>query len=254
MRKLLIAGAFAALTALIIPTSAHAESTLIGEDPAGDWDSATAGAPEAAPVGSAIGQDLIQANIDNAGDIVNFIITVAELPAIGGMPEATRYTWNIDLVDGDTTLNHIELDGKFTNYSRGACDPTGGLCPPPRDPGMAPFLLRGNCTTTGALPPPSPTPGTNLTLCQEFAKVEAAFDAASGTITVPVPLSALQTAAEQDCFGIAAGTNIFGGFLSAAPSAFLTSGAMPMDFMEASFTIDEEGIASAIVVPVGTCG
>ena len=247
MRKLIIAGAFAALTALVIPTSAHADTTEIGVDDANDWGVAVD--PEIDPIGRALGQDLIQADITPDGDIVNFIITVAELPATGGMPEMSRYTWNMDLQDGDVELNHIELDGKFTNYSRGACDPTSGKCPPPRDPGPAPFFLRGNCTTQAALPPPSPEPGTNLTVCQEFASIEASFDATAGTITIPVPVAALVVAAEQDCFEIAAGTNIFGGFLTAMPSAFLSSSAMPMDFMEASFNED----ATDITVPVGEC-
>jgi len=243
LRKLLIAGAFAALSALVMP-SAHADATVFGVDDAGDWGAAVD--PELAPVGGALGQDLIGASVEAGEGVVNFTIAVTELPAPGGMPEASRYTWNMDLVDGDETLNHIELDGKFTNYSRGTCDPTAGTCPPPRDPGAAPFFLRGNCATNTTLPSPAP----QFTFCQEFAKIEASFDQAAGTITIPVPLSALTVAAEQDCFGIAAGTNIFGGFLSAAPSAFLTSGAMPMDFMEASFNED----ATPITVTVGDCG
>lgn len=250
MKKLFAAAALSALAALVVPTSAHADAALIGEDVAGDW-GAEAGAPEASPAGSAAGQDLISASIEVSGDVANFIIGVAELPEIGGTPEVTRYTWNIDLMNGAQKAASLDLDGKFTNVSRGTCDPTAGNCPPARDPAVttdAPFALRGNCTTQGALPPPSPTPGTNLTLCQEFALVSASFDPATDTITVPVPVAALAAAAEVCSFDIAAGTNIFGGFLSATPSAFLTSSAMPMDFMEPNFT--EAGL---VTVPVNNC-
>lgn len=251
MKKLVIAGALVALTALVVPSTAHAGTpVLVGEDAAGDW-GAVGGAPEASPAGSAVGQDLVAAEVLVDEGTTYFTISLAEMPPNGGMPEVTRYTWNIDLVDGDQKLNSIDLDGKYTNVSRGTCDPTAGNCPPPRDPTVttaAPFALRGNCRTQGALPPPSPTPGTNLTLCQEFALVSATFDPSALEIRIPVPTSALVAAAEQCSFEIAAGTNIFGGFLSAMPSAFLTSSAMPMDVMEASFT--ETGLVTA---PVNAC-
>jgi hypothetical protein len=150
---------------------------------------------------------------------VNFVIQLNALPPTGGMPEATRYTWDFT-VDG----KQRELDGKFTNYSRGACDPTSGQCDPaagklPRDPGMQPFLLRGECTQTA-------TPATTLTLCEELAKIQAVFDSATGTITIPVPLEALGAKAGSKVVG-AMGT--FSSTISAAPSAFLTYGSFPMD-------------------------
>lgn len=255
MRKLLIAGAFAALTALTIPTSAHADAILVGEDIAGDWDSSTAPTPEASPLGGPLGQDLIGATIEVTEESAIFGIQVTELPSIGGTPEVTRYSWNLNLTDGDAVLASLDLDGKFTNVSRGTCDPTAGTCPPPRDPNTslnAPFFLRGNCTTTGAVPPPSPTPVTRLTLCEEFAAVAASFDVATGTISIPVPLSALVAAAEQCSFEIAPGINNLQdgeAFLSASPSAFLTYGAMPMDFLGPIYTED----AGAVTVSVNAC-
>ncbi|CAN5236022.1 hypothetical protein BH23ACT9_BH23ACT9_11830 [soil metagenome] len=111
----------------------------VGTDPSGDW----GGGGNAGLVGHALGQDLTKATIamPNA-DTVAFTMEVTFLPTgpnLSGMPEASRYTWDM-LVDGE----FVELDGKFTNYSRGACDPTSGQCDPaagrlPRDPGPAPF-------------------------------------------------------------------------------------------------------------------
>lgn len=229
MRKLAVAAALIGLSAFTTPTGASADATsiFVADDPAGDWDrSDNVIGPDGAPVGSALGQDLIEASVtpDYDAGIMNFVISVTELPAIGGTPEATRYTWNMMVGN-----KPAELDGKFLNYTRGTCDPTAGTCPPVRDPGPAPFVLRGNCTLT-ELPVVL-----SLTLCQELAKVEASFDVEAATITIPIPISAFDLLNAGECPEITSGTGIFGGFLSAAPSAFLTSGHMPMDIMEDFF-------------------
>lgn len=188
---------------------------VVGDDPEGDWGE-NQGDTSASPLAAQAGQDLVGAAIgpdpeDEA--VLHFVISVSSLPSAGGMPEFTRYTWNFD-VDGE----FAELDGKFTNYSRGTCDPTAGTCPPPRDPGPAPFSLRGNCTVNEA----------NVTTCQELGKVQAIFDASAGTITVPVPLEMINAVS---CTRITPGENLFGGSISAAPSAYFTSSLMPLDTM-----------------------
>jgi len=201
---------------LLAPTAgaaeqAYAENTPVGEDPAGDW----GGGGDAAPVGAALGQDLIGASITMpTAETVEFVIKVTALPANGGAPEASRYVWDL-LVDG----KFVELDGKWSNYSRGACDPTSGACPPPRDPGMQPFILRGDCVAGGG----------NVTTCREIGKVKGVFNAAAGTITIPVPAALINA---RPCSVIAPGPNIFGGSLSASPSAFFSSSAAPLDFLE----------------------
>jgi hypothetical protein len=187
---------------------------VVGTDEAGDWGDD----PQQALIGDALGQDLVEASIAMADKTtVNFVIKLNSLPPSGGVPEFTRYTWDF-LVDGETT----ELDGKFTNYSRGACDPTSGQCPPPRDPGMQPFLVRGDCVTDGS-----------VTTCQEKGLVNATFDAASATITIPVPLDLLGATAGSK---IAPGTGTFGGTVAAVPSAFLSANNFPLDSLTATKT------------------
>lgn len=184
---------------------------VLGTDPAGDW--AYEGDDSINAIGDAMGQDLTEAAIGLDGDTLNFIITLNSLPPMGGMPEVTRYGWDM-MVDGE----NVQLDGKFTNYSRGTCDPTSGQCPPPRDPGQAPFMVRGNCEVTG-----------NLTLCEELGIVEAIFDSAKATITVPVPLemiNAKKGSKITPSFGA-----VFGGTIEVAPSAYFTYGAFPHDAM-----------------------
>jgi hypothetical protein len=146
---------------------------------------------------------------------VNFVIKLNALPPNGGMPEFTRYTWDFT-VDGK---DQMEIDGKWTNYTRGTCDPTSGQCPPPRDPGMQTFLVRGNCHV-------EPIGVTNFTICEELATVQAIFDAAAGTITVPVPLANIKAKPGSKIAG-ALGT--FSTTINAAPAAFATYGDMPMD-------------------------
>lgn len=214
-KKLLALTAAAVAAAMVMPMGAAQAAkkgapVVVGEDPAGDW-----GDGSNAAVGDALGQDLVSATIGMAdAKTVNFVIGVNSLPPVGGTPEVTRYTWDFS-VDG----TGLELDGKFTNYSRGACDPTAGSCPPPRDPGQQPFLLRGECTQQA-------TPAMTLTLCQELAKIQAVFDPEAATITIPVPVDALGAKPGSKIVGMA-GT--FGGTISAAPAAFFTRSDFPMD-------------------------
>lgn len=211
--------------ALLAPAEVGAQgknkAKVVGEDANDDWGQAVD--PTLAPLGDVLGQELVAASIGMADKkTVNFIITLNSLPPNGGVPELSRYTWNFN-VDGEFT----ELDGKYTNYSRGACDPTSGQCPPPRDPGLHPFFIRGNCGAVGS-----------VTVCEELGKVEAVFDAAEATITIPVPLELINAKPGSK---IEPGTNLFGGSISAAPSAFFTSSAMPMDLLLVTKTFKVPG-------------
>jgi hypothetical protein len=214
----LVGGALSAPAGI---ATAAAKPTVVGTDPADDW-GANAD-PSIAPAAAALGQELVEASIGMAdAKTVNFIITLASLPPIGGMPELTRYTWDFAV----NKKNLFELDGKFTNYSRGACDPTSGQCPPPRDPGLQPFLLRGNCR-------PDPN-ATNVTICDELGKVQAVFDAGAGTITIPVALEMLKAKSGSK---ISPGVNsTFGGTVVAVPSAFFSNATMPLDLLTATKT------------------
>lgn len=215
----------AAVLALALTGGSHVASAakkpkVVGTDPAGDW--AHNVDTRLSPVGDQFGQDLLGASIAmKDASTVNFIIKVGNLPPSGGMPEFTRYVWSLD-VDGE----YVELDGKFTNYSRGACDPTSGQCPPPRDPGMTPFLVRGDCTTNEE---------TSTTTCLEKGFVRGEFDAEAGTITIPVSLELLGAAKKSV---IKAGSSDFtghedtGGPLVAIPSAFVSSTGFPNDALQ----------------------
>jgi hypothetical protein len=216
-KHLVAVGLVAAIVAVPSAAFAGKKPLVVGKDPAGDWGEAAAPDPGAQPafaaLGDALGQDLTSASIGMKGKkTVTFIIGLKSLPPIGGTPEGSRYSWNFT-VNGKA----FELDGKFTNYSRGVCDPTAGSCPPPRNPGMQPFFLRGNCTQVQ-----------NLVTCEELALIQAQFNAAKATITIPVSLKLLKAKPGSKIVG-AAGT--FGSTISAAPAAFLTYGDFPMDHL-----------------------
>lgn len=218
MRLAAVVAGAALLVGATIGGSAQAAKkkgpVVVGTDAADDWGSNVD--PTIAPLGNQLGQELVEASIEKAdASTLNFNIKVAGLPPSGGVPEFTRYVWTMT-VDG--TL--LQVDGKFTNYSRGTCDPTAGTCPPPRDPGSAPFSIRGNCTDNG---------GAAVT-CEEIGTVQGSFDAASGTITVPVPLELLGAkVGSVIAHGVQAGSNFAG--VWAIPSAWASQGNMPLDEM-----------------------
>ncbi|MFN2524826.1 MAG: hypothetical protein ABR505_00955 [Actinomycetota bacterium] len=223
---LLAASLMAGLLFPLIPATAQkapAEPTVVAEDPEGDWGTDDTGA---APGGNQLGQDLVEASIGMAdATTINFVIKLTSLPPIGGTPEFTRYLWDFT-IDG----NLVQLDGKFTNYSRGVCDPNSGACPPPRDPGMRPFFLRGNCRTENS-----------VQVCDELAIIEATFDTAEATITIPVTLEQLQ-AKPGSIIGIGSTESVAGfggGQIVATVSAYFSIGNLPHDdmVMTQTFTI-----------------
>ncbi|MFN2389271.1 MAG: hypothetical protein ABR575_06665, partial [Actinomycetota bacterium] len=107
---------------------------VVGTDAEGDW-----GTAEVAPVGAALGQDLVEASIAMAdAKTVNFVIKVTGLPPTGGIPEFARYGWDFT-VNGEA----FAMSGNFTDYGRGVCYPAHtNSCPPPDDPGTQPFYIR----------------------------------------------------------------------------------------------------------------
>lgn len=230
MRRLVVAVIVAALAIpASLSTSATAqepppvEPTVVAMDPADDWGSTVDGSLQ--PLGDGLGQELVEASIGLAdATTLNFIIKVNSLPSNGGVPEISRYNWDI-------TVNStaFQLTGGWTEYLRGICNPLHtNSCPPPQDPGQQPFFIRqGPCTAGDE--------------CHVLARVQATFDAAAGTITIPVPMEVFEAGPGSV---IATGVSSFGPALYAAPAVFVSQGMLPSDtmVMDGTFTIpsDEE--------------
>lgn len=215
----LVAAAFAMPSAA---TAAKKKSgpVVVGTDDAGDF-TGYDGDPAFAPLGDVLGADLVKTSIHKADkETLHFIIEVNSLETV---PELVRYIWGIN-VDGE----YAEFDGKYTNYSRGACDPTSGQCPPPRDPGEQPFMVRANCGDAGT---------GNLTVCEEVGIVQGIFDTTANTITIPVPMEMINAKPKSK---ITAGLSDFssqaGGNVLAMMSAFFTQSNWPGDAMHTTKT------------------
>jgi hypothetical protein len=214
-------GTLVAALFVAAPTASAAKKpkgpVVVGTDPADDFGSNSN--PAYQPLGEALGMELVEASIGMAdAETVNFVIKVAALPASGGTPELVRYTWSFE-VEGET----LEMYGKWLNYSGSTCDPSG---PCPRDPGRQPFMVRGKCELDPTLPVPR-------VICEELAKVQATFDAGTGTITVPVPLDAIGAKPGSKIVGA---SGMFGGTIAAAPSGASADTGLPLDTMDANKT------------------
>ena len=205
----------AALAAgILVAPQTHAATrkpkpVVVGTDAADDWGCNQDCSMQ--PFGDGLGQELTKASIGMANKkTVNFIIGLNSLPSNGGVPEFSRYTWEF-AVNGKP----IQMSGGFTEYLRGICNPAYNplICPPPRDPGSAPFFLRvGGCTVGGP--------------CKEVGLVHGVFNAAKATITIPVPLKMIGAKPKSK---ISPATSLFGGAIYAAPAAFVTNDSMPAD-------------------------
>jgi hypothetical protein len=213
IRSLLsIALVLAALTAVSSSpvASAAPKPTVLGTDPADDW--GTNADPTLGPLGGPLGQELVEASIAKAdAKTLNFIITVSSLPPWGGMPEISRYNW--DFTAGSDAY---QLTGGFTEYLRGVCNPLHtNSCPPPQDPGPQAFFVRQGPCTVGAE-------------CNLLGIVQATFDPATATITIPVPLALIKA---KPGTKIGPGTSTFGGSIYAAPAALVSHASAPADIM-----------------------
>jgi len=203
------------LLGLLAPASTAAAKKKGGPQVVGtdeiDWGT-NAGAGDLGPLGDALGQELIEASIGMAdAKTVNFIIKVNSLPPNGGTPEISRYNWDFT-INGDA----FQLTGAWTEYLRGVCNPLHtGACPPPSDPGTQPFFLRQGPCTVGAD-------------CVVLATIQAVFDPAEGTITIPVPLEAVKGKPGSK---IGPGVSTFGGTIYAAPAAVVSYASAPADTM-----------------------
>jgi hypothetical protein len=216
------------------------EPVVVGTQGAGTFGDS----PEEGELGTLIGADLREGRITMLDeDTLEFVVQLESLPSSGGTPEVVRYTWDF-LVDGVKA----QLDGKWSNYSRGACDPTSGQCAPPdrmpRDPGMQPFLLRANEQAGCLNPQPSadvPEVGTVGAPCgmtfnamDELDVLQGVFDTDAATITIMVPVEKIGLVEGVDfgpCSRIAPTAGIFGGVVEAMPAAFVSSTAMPADIL-----------------------
>ncbi|MGH2746948.1 MAG: hypothetical protein ACRDKB_03355 [Actinomycetota bacterium] len=193
---------------------------VVATDPADDWGANVD--PNIAPAGIPLGMELVEAAVGLSEDktAINFILKLAG-PTAGGIPEGVRYGWEFS-VDG----NAYQLNGGRTELLRGMCNPliTDPACPPNfGDPGALtnfPFFVRSGSCTVGAD-------------CRVHVVVNAIFDATAGTITIPVPLEAVEAKLGST---IAPLPGLFGA-IYAAPGVVVTTNGLPHDAIASTKTV-----------------
>jgi hypothetical protein len=187
-----------------------AKAQVVGKDDAADWGANVDAS--LAPVGDALGQELVGAAIGMANaKTLNLVFQLNSLPPWGGMPESSRYNWDLT-VDGTA----FQVTGAFTEFIRGTCNPLHtDACPPPQNPGPAPFFVRQGPCVVGED-------------CFVRGVVSATFDPAKATITVPIPLKLIKAKPGSK---IGPGVSTLGGGVYAAPALLVSSPALPNDTM-----------------------
>lgn len=228
MKKMIVAGLATSLLGLMLVPGPHAVAgakkpagpVVVATDDPADWGANVDKA--IAPAGTPLGMEIVEAAIGLSEDkkAINFIIKLAG-PTSGGPGEVVRYGWEFT-VDG----NAFQLNGGRTEFIRGMCNPliTDPACPPnfgdPTKLGNFPFFVRSGTCSVGAD-------------CTIHAVVNATFDVATSTITVPVPLEVVK-AKLGSTIGPMGG--LFGA-IYAAPGALVTTNGLPHDAISVTKTI-----------------
>lgn len=153
---------------------ASAKPVAVWEDAAGDTGTNnTGGVAELAQAGF----DLVGGSIDKVGKNLEFTVTHASMPPVGAIPETFRFLWafNVNGTDYRITAKAADigkpdvLAGQTTDRV-GTVEPTGH------------FRLEGNCATGATVGVVQPVN------CEHLASLTGAFDAASASFTVVIPM------------------------------------------------------------------
>jgi hypothetical protein len=176
MKKLVSALlALAAFITFALPAGA-AKPVTVWEDPAGDAD-----------VGQGLGQslpggwDLASATILKKGANLEFTVTHHDMPPAGTAPEATRFLWNFSVNGKDTyrlTVKSVDI-GKPDALAQSGTERVGQVDVDGH------FRLEGECATDSTLP-------VGMVNCPVVGYLEGAWDPASMSFTVTVPLKTIK--------------------------------------------------------------
>ena len=180
MRKLIVTILSLGLIAGMLPQAFAAKTAgPVWEDPAGDADGAQG-------LGASIpgGFDLVSGAIVKNGSNLEFTVAHADMPPAGSLPEGFRFLWafsvgaeNYRITAKTADIGKPDLLAGQTTERVGRVDAAGH------------FRLEGDCKTgepIGVLTP---------TNCAPLEYVEGAFDAASKSFTVIIPMKSIKAKA-----------------------------------------------------------
>lgn len=177
MRKsLALALALGLLTGAVSSAGAAPKAVTVMEDPAGDADNAQ-GVGQSVPGGF----DMVGGSIQRVGSDLQFVVTHADMPPVGSIPETFRFLWAFSVGSTSYRLTAKTADvGKPDVLAGQTSDRVGSVDP------QGHFRLEGNCqagATVGVLQPIN---------CEALEYLEGSFDAAAKTLTVIVPMAAVK--------------------------------------------------------------
>ena len=176
MKRIALALSALLMVGLLAPANAASTAEL--------WTDATGDADNAQGLGQSIpgGFDLVSGAVTRKGADLEFKVTMADMPPIGSIPEGFRFLWAFSVNNKVTyritakTMDIGKPDVLAMNGNErvGKVDATGH------------FRLEGDCKageTIGVLQPIN---------CQTLAYVTGAFDPASSSLTVTIPMKLIK--------------------------------------------------------------
>jgi hypothetical protein len=173
-----IATALSAVLAIGLMATAHAapKAVTVMEDPAGDADNAQ-GAGQSIPGGF----DIVGGSVQRVGADLQFVVTHADMPPVGSIPETFRFLWAFSVGSTTYRITAKTADvGKPDVLAGQTSDRVGSIDP------MGHFRLEGNCqagATVGVLQPIN---------CEPLEYIEGSFDPAAKTLTVIIPMASVK--------------------------------------------------------------
>lgn len=172
-----IAIALSALMVFGLLGSASAAPSKLWDDPTGDADNAQ-GLGQSIPAGF----DLVSGGIERKGANLDFTVTMADMPPSGAIPEGVRFLWAFS-VDGKTTYR---LTAKSADIGKPDALAMNGNERVGKVDAQGHFRIESDCKageTVGVLQPIN---------CQPLAYITGAFDPASKTLTITVPMKLIK--------------------------------------------------------------
>lgn len=176
MKRIALALSGLLLVGLLAPAQAAAP-TQLWEDPAGDADNAQ-GLGQSIPGGF----DLVSGGVSRNGANLDFTVTMADMPPVGSIPEGFRFLWAFSVNNKVT----YRITAKTADIGKPDALAMNGTERVGKVDAAGHFRLEGDCKageTIGVLQPIN---------CQTLAYVTGAFDPATSSLTVTVPMKLIK--------------------------------------------------------------
>ena len=175
MRKSLTILSAVALVLVVVAPGDAAKPATVWEDAAGDAD-----LEQSTGYSIPAGFDLVKGSIVKKGANLEFTVEHADMPPSGSAPEGFRFLWNFSVSSGgpyrltvkSADIGKPDIPAGQTTERVGRVDVNGH------------FRLEGECTSTSA--------GVTFVNCPPLAYLDGAWDPASKSFTVIVPLKSIK--------------------------------------------------------------